>query len=65
MPKIIRYEFMGNWITFWLLCVLGITAPFAVLYLLNRTVRLDSEVDDPEKFVDEFRAGKLTHRSST
>lgn len=28
---------------------------------LSRTLRLDSDVSDPEKFVEEFRAGKLTH----
>lgn len=60
MSKIIRHEFMGNWVVFCLLCIFGVTLPFAVLYLLVRTIRLETELDDPEGFVQEFRAGKLT-----
>lgn len=62
MSKIVRYEFMGSWLIFWLLFILGVTMPFALLYLLENTVRLDSEVSDPERFVEEFRAGKLTSK---
>jgi hypothetical protein len=29
------------------------------LYLVNGTVRIEQELDDPERFVEEFRAGKL------
>jgi hypothetical protein len=59
MSKIVRYQFMGNWFWFWLFCMSGIGLPFAVLYLLNGTVRVDSEVDDPEKFVQQYRSGAL------
>ncbi len=58
MSKIIRYEFMGNWLLFWLLCITGIGIPFAILYLLNGTLRIEDEMADPEKFVSAFRAGK-------
>jgi hypothetical protein len=59
MSKIVRHQFMGSWLWFWLLCISGVGLPFAVLYLLNGTLRIDTEVDDPERFVQEFRAGKL------
>ena len=59
MSKIVRYQFMGNWFVFWALCVFVIFIPLAVLYLLSSTVRLDSEVDDPERFIAEFRAKSL------
>jgi hypothetical protein len=59
MSKIVRYQFMGSWVLFWLLCITGVGIPLAILYLLNSTIRMDSEVDDPEKFAQEYRAGKL------
>lgn len=62
MPKIIRYEFMGSWFRFWLLCLTVIGIPIAVLYLIDGTLRIEHEIDDPERFVEEFRSGKLTRR---
>ena len=58
MSKIVRYEFMGNWLYFWLLCISGIGIPVAILYLLNGTLRIEDEMTDPEQFVSAFRAGK-------
>jgi hypothetical protein len=58
MSKIVRYEFMGSWALFWLLCVTGIGIPFAVLILLNGTLRIEDEMADPEQFVSAFREGK-------
>jgi len=58
MSNIVRYEFMGSWLLFWLLCMTGIGIPFAVLYLLNGTLRIENEVADPEQFVSAFRAGR-------
>lgn len=55
MSKVVRYEFMGSWLIFWVLFISGIGLPFAVLYLLDGTLRLDTEVDDPEKFVETYR----------
>jgi hypothetical protein len=49
---------MGSWLLFWLLCITGIGIPFAVLYLLNGTLRIEDEMADPEQFVSAFRAGK-------
>ena len=58
MSKIVRYEFMGNWLFFWLLCISGIGIPVAILYLLNGTLRIENEMADPERFVSAFRIGK-------
>ena len=62
MSKIVRYEFMGSWLWFWLLCITGIGIPFAILHLVNGTIRLESDVDDPEEFQREYRAGKLNKK---
>jgi len=62
MSKIIRYEFMGSWFRFWLMCLTIIGIPFAVLYLIDGTLRIEHDIDDPERFVEEFRSGKLTKK---
>jgi hypothetical protein len=59
MSKVIRYEFMGSWMLFWLLGISIIGIPLAILYLLNGTIRIEDELDDPEQFLAEFRSGKL------
>lgn len=58
MSNVVRYEFMGSWWLFWLFFITGIGAPFAILYLLDGTLRLQTDVDDPEKFVETLRARK-------
>ncbi len=60
MSRIVRYEFMGSTLVFWLLCLTGVLIPFAIVYLLNGTLRIEHEVDDPEAFVEAFRSGSLT-----
>jgi len=62
MSKIVRYRFLGNAYVFWLLCVTVIGIPFAVVYLLHGTIRIEEQLDDPERFIEEFRAGKLGAR---
>ena len=49
---------MGNWFIFWLLCLTGIGIPMAILYLIEGTVRIDTEMEDPERFIAEFKARK-------
>lgn len=56
MAKVVRYEFMGSWLIFWVLFISGLGLPFAILYLLDGTLRLETEVDDAEKFVEAYRA---------
>ena len=51
---------MGSWWWFWLLCVSGIGLRLAVLYLLTGTIRLDTDVDDPEQIAEDLYSGKLT-----
>jgi len=58
MSRIIRYEFMGSWLWFWLLCVSIIGIPLAVLYLVNGTVRIEDELDDPELVLEKLRSGR-------
>lgn len=58
MSKIVRYEFMGNYLVFWLLFFSGVLMPFAILYLINGTVRIETEIDDPESFIEKFREDK-------
>jgi len=55
MSKIIRREFMGNPIIFCILCLSVIGLPVAFIYLLNGTLTIVTEVDEPEEFVKQFR----------
>ena len=58
MSNVVRYEFTGNWLFFWLLCITGVGIPFAILYLLGGTLRIETEMAEPERFIAEYRAGK-------
>lgn len=55
MSKIARFEFMGSWLYFSLLCVTVVGIPIAILYLMSGTLCIVHEVTDPEEFVSEFR----------
>jgi hypothetical protein len=59
MGKIVRREFVGNRYLFFLLCLFGITIPLAIIYLLEATVTIETEMDDPEKFMVALREGKV------
>ncbi len=59
MSNIVRYEFMGSTLVFWLLFVTGVLIPVAIVYLVNGTIRIENEIDEPEEFVEQYRAGKL------
>jgi hypothetical protein len=56
MAKITRYEFVGNKWLFFLLWILGITIPFAILYLVEATAAIEEEVGSPAEFLNGFRA---------
>ena len=60
MSNIVRYEFMGSTIVFWLLCVTVVLIPVAIVYLVNGTIRIENDLDEPEEFVEQFRSGTLT-----
>ena len=55
MDKIVRREFVGNWILFWLLCVTILGIPIAILYYLNGTVIIEQQIENAEQFMLEFR----------
>lgn len=57
MATIARYQFMGSWLYFWLLCITGIGIPIAVLYLLTGTIRIEEQVDDADRLLGALRAG--------
>ena len=59
MARIVRREFVGSRFLFWLLVVFPLAIPFAVIYLIESTVSVEEEVDEPEKFLDAFRAGQV------
>ena len=58
MSKIVRHEFPGNAVVFYLLCLSGIGIPAAVLYLLSGTVTVEEEIDDSTEFLKRYKAGK-------
>ncbi len=58
MAKIVRSEFMGSSLGFWLLCVTIIGIPLAILYLVNGTIRVEEDINDPERFLQGFREGR-------
>ena len=55
MAKIARYEFLGSWVLFWLMSITVIGIPLAILYLINGTVRVEEDVDDPERLIEQLR----------
>lgn len=55
MDKIIRREFTGSWLLFGALALTGIGLPFAVLYLINSTVEIHTEVKNGEEAFDQIR----------
>ncbi len=57
MSKIVRYEFLGSWVIFSLLFLSGVGLPAAILYLMNGLVSIETSMEDPERFIAEFRAG--------
>ena len=50
---------MGSWWWFWLLCLSGLGAPLAFLYLLTGTVRLETDTDNPEQLAEDRYSQKL------
>ncbi len=60
MSKIIRNEFMGSVVIFWLLCLTIVLIPVAIVYLINGTIRIEEEMDNPEDFIEQYRSGELT-----
>jgi hypothetical protein len=55
MDKIVRREFTGNWLLFWVLCLTGVGIPLALLYLLTGIVEVHSESPDAEAAIEKIR----------
>ena len=45
MDKVTRYEWHGNPVILVLLCVLGITIPFAVVYYMTNLLAIETQMD--------------------
>ena len=58
MDKVTRYEWQGSIIILTLLCLLGLTIPFAVVYFMNNLLRIETQVPDGEKLADFLRDRK-------
>jgi hypothetical protein len=56
MGKIVRYEFVGSPLLFSCLCVLIITIPLAIIDYVERMVRIENDLADPELFIRKFRS---------
>ncbi len=59
MSKVIRREFVGNKLLFWFLVLVPFFIPFAIIYLIEATVTIEDDLEDPEKFIADFREGRL------
>ena len=62
MSNVVCYEFVGSWLRFWILCVTVVGIPLGVLYLIGGTLRIQTEMSDPEAFVAAYRSGKVKSR---
>jgi hypothetical protein len=58
MAKIVRYDFLGSPVLFWLLCLTVLGIPMALIYLMTATVRIEHEIENPEEFLAQFKADR-------
>ena len=56
MDKVTRYEWHGSGIILVLLCILGITIPFAVVYFMTNLLRIETEIADGTKLSEFLQA---------
>ena len=62
MAKLIRHESIGKRLLLFVLFLTGIGVPLAPIYLIEATVAIEEEVEDPAKFLQAWRAGKVGRR---
>jgi hypothetical protein len=55
MDKIRRREFTGSWLWVVLLCLTGVGVPIAVIYAIQSTVEIETEVPDAEAAWEKIR----------
>jgi hypothetical protein len=58
MDKVTRYEWHGSGIILVLLCILGITIPFAVVYFMTNLLAIKTQVADGTKLSEFLQARK-------
>jgi hypothetical protein len=58
MDKVTRYEWHGSGIILVLLCILGITIPFAVVYFMSNLLTIQTQVADGTKLSEFLQARK-------
>ena len=54
--KIVRHEFIGNWVVQILLLVVFL--PVGILYAVLATVKLEEEIESPSEFLESYRASR-------
>lgn len=58
MDKVTRYEWHGSGIILFLLCLLGITIPLAVVYFMTNLLSIETQVADGTRLSEFLRAKK-------
>lgn len=58
MDMVTRYEWHGSGIILVLLCLLGITLPFAVVYFVTNLLTIETQVPDGSKLSEFLEARK-------
>lgn len=59
MAKIVRREFVGSRLLLFFLFIIPLCFPFAIIYLIESTVTVEEEMENPTAFLEAFRAGKV------
>ena len=54
--KIVRYEFHGSYIYVALAFVLIFTIPLAIIHVINSTIRIDEEMENPSEFFERYKS---------
>lgn len=55
MDRVVRYQFVGRWLYFFGYCLSVVGIPLAILYLMDNTLRIETEVADAEALVEYLR----------
>ena len=58
MDKVTRYEWHGSGVILFLLCMLGITLPFAVVYFMTNLLSIETQVSDASGLAEFLEARK-------
>ena len=58
MDKVTRYEWHGSGIILFLLCIVGIGIPFAVVYFMGNLLKIETQVPDGTKLSEFLEARK-------